>query len=239
MIPVYIDNHLLVAEKPAGILSQADETGDDDMLSRGKAYIKEKFDKPGAVFLGLVHRIDRPASGIMVFARTSKAAARLTDQFKKKLVKKVYLALVEGRPEQTGSFEDYLLKQGGRVQTARPHVKGARLATLSYRSIYEAGGRTLVQVQLETGRSHQIRVQFARRGFPVVGDLKYGAKTKHDGHNLALHALTLELEHPTKREQMVFASPLPRSWGRDICEIADALLRNGSRVRSPVFPMKS
>jgi 23S rRNA pseudouridine1911/1915/1917 synthase len=237
--PVYVDNHLLVLEKPAGVLSQADITGDDDMLTRGKLYIKKKFDKPGAVFLGLVHRLDRPASGIMVFARTSKAAARLTDQFKKKQVKKVYLALVEGRPEHTGEMEDYLLKQGGRVTTARPQVTGARHAKLSYRSVYESGGRTLVEVYPETGRAHQIRVQFSRRGFPIVGDLKYGAKTKHDGYNLALHAHTLEFEHPTLKETLVFGSPLPREWGREVCEIADGRMPKKLTARGLIGPVKS
>ena len=221
MNPIFLDNHLLVLDKPAGLLSQADQTGDDDMLSRGKRFIKTRFNKPGAVFLGLVHRLDRPASGVMVFARTSKAAARLTEQFKKRTVRKQYLALVEGRPEHEGVFEDHLIKQQGRVRTARAHVSGARKARLSYRAIYESGGRTLVLVQLETGRAHQIRVQFASRGFPLVGDARYGSKARHGSGSLALHALSIEIEHPTLRERMTFVSELPRSWGPDVCAIAD------------------
>jgi len=209
---LYLDNHLLVAVKPAGMLSQADKTGDPDMLSLGKAYLKERFEKPGAVFLGLVHRLDRPASGVMVFARTSKAAARLSEQFRRHTPVKRYLAIVEGRLEGEDRWVDQMLKDehGPRIVSAG-HPKAKR-ATLSWRALGVQNGCTLVEVGLETGRAHQIRLQFARRGRPLLGDLRHGATRPFDGRNLALHSYSLEIEHPTQKRAMRWRAPPPASW---------------------------
>ncbi len=220
MTPLYVDNHLLVIEKNAGQLSQADRTGDTDLLSTWRQYIKVRFDKPGNVFLGLVHRLDRPVSGVMVFARTSKAAARLSDQFRANTIEKTYLALVEGRPGYSGTMEDYLLKKGKRVKCVKPDKKGAKKARLSFRTLAESGGQSLVEIKLETGRSHQIRVQFSTRGCVLVGDRKYGAKSVFDGKNLALHASSLSFDHPTRSERLLFRSSLPATWPDLFREIA-------------------
>jgi 23S rRNA pseudouridine1911/1915/1917 synthase len=211
---LFTDNHLLVLVKPAGMLSQGDETGDLDLLTWAKAWVKERFDKPGDVFLGLVHRIDRPVSGVMVFARTSKAAARLSDQFRRRAADKRYMALVEGRLAGSGRAEDHLVKEDRRVRIVPPDYPGAARAVLRWRAVAHRDGRTLVDVELETGRPHQVRVQLAALGHPIVGDLRYGAKTELDGRNLALHAYMLGLEHPTRREPLRFTAPPPASWGR-------------------------
>jgi 23S rRNA pseudouridine1911/1915/1917 synthase len=214
---LYLDNHLLVVAKPAGLLVQGDETGDTDLLTLGKAYLKERFDKPGAVFLGLVHRLDRPVSGVVALARTSKAAARLSEQFRGRSPDKRYLALVEGRLTGEGTREDYLAKLDRTVRVVKPtHPEGKR-AALRWRSLgtdrtRKQGDLSLVEVELVTGRAHQIRVQLAAMGVPILGDLRYGATREFDGRNLALHALALTLEHPTLREPMTFRAPPPPSW---------------------------
>jgi 23S rRNA pseudouridine1911/1915/1917 synthase len=208
----YVDNHLLVIEKPAGMLSQADRTGDEDVLSAGKAWVGEHFNKPGAVFLGLVHRLDRPASGLMVLARTSKAAARLTDQFRLHVVEKRYLAWVEGQPDPSGALKDWLLKEEERVRVVPPGTPGGKEARLSYEVIQRLEGSALVVIRLQTGRPHQVRVQFASRGFPLVGDLRYGASQVLDGRNLALHAAALAVDHPTRTERLGWTAPLDARW---------------------------
>ena len=204
----YEDNHILVAEKPAGMPSQADATGAPDMLSLVKSYVKEKYSKPGEAYIGLVHRLDRPAAGLMVFARTSKAAARLAEQVRTRQMQKKYLAVVagDGLPEQ-GRMEDYLLKDVGKniSRRAQPHEKGAKRAVLEYRVLEARQGQALVLVHLETGRPHQIRLQFALRGWSLVGDAKYGS----GGQDLALYSCFLGFLHPTKREKMEFCA-LPR-----------------------------
>jgi len=210
--PLYIDNHLMVVNKPAGILAQADETGDPDILTLGKAYLKKRFGKPGKVYLGLVHRLDRPVSGVMVLARTSKAAARLTEMFRERQVEKRYLAVVEGQISGTDHWRDYLLKDGRKVRTvAADHPKGKE-ARLSWQAIDTGASTSLVEVALHTGRPHQIRLQFASRGYPLVGDLRYDAKTRFDGINLALHSYSLGITHPTRREPMSFVVRPPQSW---------------------------
>ena len=209
---IYEDNHLLVIMKPAGLLSQADETGDTDLLALGRDYLKKRYNKPGNVFLGLVHRLDRPASGVMVLARTSKAAARLTAQFKGRKTDKRYLAIVEGHLEGKGSFEDYLVKDGrkSRVVSA-DHPKG-KVAKLSWEALGHQGGTTLVSVKLFTGRAHQIRLQFASRKHPLLGDLRYDASREFDGKNLALHSWLLAFEHPTREEPLCFKALPPATW---------------------------
>lgn len=216
----YVDNHVLVVEKPAGMLSQGDRTGDEDLLSRMKQWVGERYNKPGNVYLGLVHRLDRPASGLMVLARTSKAAARLTEQFKQRTVEKHYLAWVEGSTPAAATWEDHLLKQDGSVSVVRASTPGAKRASLEFKTVQQTEDRSLVAVHLHTGRAHQIRVQFASRGFPLVGDMRYGARTELDGRNLALHATALAFDHPTRKVRMGWTSTVPASWPDSVREEA-------------------
>lgn len=199
---IYEDNHLLVALKPAGVPVQADSSGDDDFLSQLKRYIGKKYNKPGAVYLGLVHRLDRPTAGVMVFARTSKAASRLTAQFKKGGISKYYLAVLNGVPPEEGELNDYLIKDHDKniVRTCEKETPGAKAASLTYKLLDVKDGRSLVRIKLGTGRSHQIRVQFSSRGFPLLGDRKYGSSAGE----LALFSHRLELTHPTTKEHMAF-----------------------------------
>ncbi len=229
---VYLDNHLLVVNKPAGLLSQADRTGDVDLLSLAKAFIKERFNKPGNVYLGLVHRLDRPASGVMVLARTSKAAGRLTAQFKQRTVDKRYLALVEGTLQGAGRCVDYLVKENQQVRVVEASYPSAKRAGLSWEALASGSRCTLVRIQLETGRAHQIRVQLAHRGFPLVGDMRYGGTQELDGRNLALHSYRLTLEHPTLREAMTWVTPPPATWKGWFDEAIAQLLSESSPDQS-------
>ncbi len=213
---LYLDNHLLVVHKPAGLLVQEDHTGDPDLMTLGKAYVKREFAKPGAVFLGLVHRLDRPVSGVMVLARTSKAASRLSDQFRRRAPDKRYLALVEGRLDGQGVREDWLAKVDRHVRVVKPgHPEGKR-AELRWQALAtektKHGSISLVEVELLTGRAHQVRVQLAALGHPILGDLRYKAQREFDGRNLALHSFRLEIEHPTQREAMTFSALPPATW---------------------------
>lgn len=207
---LYVDNHLLVVHKPAGVLVQGDRTGDRTLLEDAKAYVKEAFDKPGNVYLGIVHRLDRPASGVVVFARTSKAAARLSEQFRARQVQKVYWALVEGKTPHGETWVDRLERKG---PTSRV-VKGGRgqEAVLTFRRLGYRRKVSWVEVEPQTGRHHQIRVQFAHRGHPVLGDFRYGAQVKFPNRALALHARSLALSHPTRREEMTFEAEPEAFW---------------------------
>jgi 23S rRNA pseudouridine1911/1915/1917 synthase len=209
---LYLDNHLLVIIKPAGMLSQADRTRDPDVVTWAKVYLKERFAKPGNVFAGLVHRLDRPASGVMVLARTSKAAARLGKAFAGRAVTKQYLALVEGVPDPQGLAEDHLVKQERKVRVVSADHPGGKFAALEWRVLVSKGNRSLVEVLLKTGRPHQVRVQMSSRGWPIVGDFRYGSSREFDGQNLALHAWRLALEHPTKKEPLSWTAELPPQW---------------------------
>ena len=202
---LYEDNHLLVVVKPVNLPVQADASGDPDLLSVLKAYIKEKYGKPGEVYLGLVHRLDRPVGGVMVFARTSKAAARLTAQFRSHGAKKRYCAVVEGDAEPEASLTDWLLKDEATHTThvVDPSTAGAKDARLRYVTLGRRDGRTLVDVELYTGRSHQIRVQLSHAGLPIVGDQRYNPGAKI-GTQIALFSYALTIEHPTTKEQMTF-----------------------------------
>ena len=203
---LYEDNHLLVVEKPYGVPSQADSSGDDDMLSMCKAYIKRKYDKPGEVYLGLVHRLDRPTRGVMVFARTSKAAARLSKQIQAGQFDKTYTAVLVNEPAQkTGELVDYLLKDENMriARVVHEGTPGAKKAVMRYEVLATQDGVTLVRVKLITGRIHQIRAQFDAIGCSVYGDMKYGRRDKKE--KLALFASEVCLVHPTKKERMCFA----------------------------------
>ena len=206
---LYEDNHLLVVVKPANLPTQADASGDDDLLSILKRYIGEKYNKPGAVYLGLVHRLDRPVGGVMVFARTSKAASRLSEAFRTHEQDRRYLAVVEGEIPGEKTLVDFLLKDGktGMVRAVKEGVPGAKLAKLVTRPIASKEELTLTDVQLFTGRSHQIRVQHARAGHPLWGDMRYGHGKP--GRQIALWAYHLKVEHPTRHEMLCFCCPPP------------------------------
>ncbi len=207
---LYTDNHLLVVRKPAGMLVQGDRTGDTSLLDCARAYIKDKFNKPGNVYLGLVHRLDRPTSGVVVFALTSKAAKRLSEQFRVGSVRKTYWALVHGKTPMEGRLVDRIRRRG---PTSRI-VKGAsgQRAELFFRRLRHRKGVSWVEVELVTGRHHQIRVQFAHRDHPVIGDFRYGSKVKFGQRALALHARSLTISHPTRKEEMTFVAALESFW---------------------------
>lgn len=200
---LYEDNHIIVVVKPCNILSQADSTGDIDMLTIVKKYIKEKYHKPGNVYLGLVHRLDRPVGGVMIFARSSKAASRLTSMIKEHKFTKRYLAVVNGfLQNKNGTYHDYLLKKedGNTVFTTKEKGKEA---VLEYKVLKENKDKnlSLVDILLLTGRHHQIRVQFASRGNSLYGDQRYG---KCDNKQIALWAYSLTIYHPITKEQLTF-----------------------------------
>lgn len=225
---LHLDNHLLVVNKPPGLLAQADVTGDPDLLTLGKAFLKDRFRKPGNVFLGLVHRLDRPASGVIVLARTSKAAARLSEQFRRRSPRKTYLAIVEGKIEGEGTLRHHLVKEDGRVRMVDSSHPSGREAELHWRALGTRetgeGKSSLLQVDLVTGRAHQIRVQVSAMGHPIVGDMRYGAERELDGRNIALHSRALTIEHPTLREAMTFVAPPPAIWPRYFDDLISALL---------------
>lgn len=202
---LYEDNHIIVVIKPYNIPSQSDKTNDIDMLSLVKEYIKEKYQKPGNVYVGLVHRLDRPVGGIMVFAKTSKAASRLSESIRNKSFSKTYLAVVNGKFEkQNGILENYLWKDEAlnMSKVVSKDKKNAKLARLTYEVLAEKNDLSLVKINLETGRHHQIRVQFSNAGHSLYGDQKYGKGSMEK--QIALWAYRLEFKHPVKDEIMKF-----------------------------------
>lgn len=212
---LYEDNHIIVVKKEPNIPSQTDKTEDLDMLTIIKQYLKEKYDKPGNVYLGLVHRLDRPVGGVMVFAKTSKAASRLSNQVREKVFKKKYLAVVDGKFEnKNGVLEDYLYKneRNNMSKVVSKDKKNAKLAKLDYEVLAynEVKNLSLVKVNLHTGRHHQIRVQLANSGHSIFGDQKYGSRGK--GKQIALWAYELIIQHPVTKEELTFKC-LPESNG--------------------------
>ena len=208
---LYEDNHLLVVKKPPNVPAQADASGDPDLLSLLKAYVKEKYDKPGEVYLGLVHRLDRPVGGAMVFARTSKAASRLSEQVRARGMRRTYLAVVRGTPPKEGFLRDFLLKDE-RTNTSRAvpeGTAGAREARLTFRVLARRDGLSLCEIHLQTGRSHQIRVQFSHADWPLWGDARYGGGKP--GEQIALWGSALELVHPTKKTPLRIPCPPPHT----------------------------
>jgi 23S rRNA pseudouridine1911/1915/1917 synthase len=210
----YRDNHLLVLYKPAGLLVQSDETREVSLLDLGKLWIKQVYKKPGRVFLGMVHRLDRPVAGVVLFCRTSKAAARISEQFRTGTVQKYYLAVLEGElKNKSGRLVNFIQRRENRSsQVVHEKTPGSQEARLSFTVLDFAEGRTLVQVDLETGRRHQIRVQFAHAGHPVAGDLRYGAPAALPEKQIALFAKELIVNHPVRNETLRFESPLPCDW---------------------------
>ena len=213
---VFEDNHLLVVNKPAGILVQSDRTGDESLLELMKDYIKVKYNKPGNVFLGLPHRLDRPVSGVVILAKTSKALERINEQFRKKIVDKTYWALTHSSPpDMNGTLTNWLIKDHKRnlVSITKKQKKNALRAELDYKVIGKISDEHLIEVKLITGRFHQIRVQLKSVGCPIVGDVKYGfPKPNRDG-SICLHARSIKLVHPVKKEEVIFEADLPeKNW---------------------------
>ena len=208
---IYEDNHILVVNKTAGLLVQGDKTGDKSLLDLAKKYIKDKYQKPGEVFLGLVHRLDRPTTGVIVLARTSKALSRLSQQFKERIPKKIYRAIVSGTPEPKATLEHYLRKNSSKNKSFHypKNTPNTKKAILHYRSVKQLKSYHVLDIELETGRHHQIRAQLAAVGLHIKGDLKYGAKRPNKNGSIHLHARSLTLIHPTKKEEMTFLAPTP------------------------------
>jgi 23S rRNA pseudouridine1911/1915/1917 synthase len=210
---LYEDNHCLAVEKPAGLLTMGDHSGQPTLVDAAKDYLARKYNKPGNVFVGVVHRLDRPVSGVVLFARTSKGASRLSEQFRVRSVEKTYLALVEGTVSPAnGLLQDRLSKDRERnVVSVVDDEEDGQDCVLSYERVQKMGRFTLVRILPQTGRSHQIRVQLSARGWPIVGDGKYGAKSRVEGF-IALHAASLMFAHPTTQEPITVTSDWPAAW---------------------------
>ncbi|MFP4977914.1 RluA family pseudouridine synthase [Paenibacillus sp. CN-4] len=214
---LFEDNHLLGVVKPVNVPVQEDSTGDPDMLTLLKEDLKERYQKPGNVFLGLVHRLDRPVGGAMIFAKTSKAASRLSESIRNRSFRKVYLTVVHGKPPAlSGRLQDTLLKDPGTntVTVVRPGTPGAKDAILDYAVLGSADGLSLLKVELLTGRPHQIRVQLSHAGCPLYGDQKYGARVNRPGWQIALWSAVVGFPHPVSRSEVVLTSlpPSAHPW---------------------------
>ena len=213
MTVLYEDNHIIAVNKTCNEIVQGDKTGDTPLSDIVKAYIKEKYNKPGEVFLGVTHRLDRPTSGVVLFARTSKALTRLNEMFKShEQIKKTYWAIVQGAPKQDEArLENWLVRNEAQNKSyiAKPGAKDAKQAILSYKTLAKGEHYTLLEVNLETGRHHQIRCQLAAIGCPVKGDLKYGAKRSNPDGGICLHARKIEFIHPVSKENICITAPIP------------------------------
>lgn len=216
---LYEDNHCLAVDKPAGLLSQGDASADCSLVDLAALYIKARYQKPGKVYLGLLHRLDRPTSGVVLLARTSKAASRLSAQFRQGTVSKLYWAIVEGSPrERAGEWVDLLEKdaRANRSEIVEHETASSKEARVAFRVLEQSRRFTQLELSPATGRSHQLRVQLAQRGLPIVGDRKYGATSRLkalDGQaRIALHARQLTFAHPTRNEAITIVAPIPGDW---------------------------
>lgn len=210
---IYEDNHVIVINKSASDIVQGDKTGDETLPDRIKAYLKAKYDKPGNVFCGVVHRLDRPTSGAVVFARTSKALERLNLQFRDKETNKVYWAITEKRPDEHEGTLINFLKKNEKQNKSYVHateVPGSKKAILHYKYLLSSDRYHLLEITLETGRHHQIRCQLAAIGCPIKGDVKYGAKRPNPDGSISLHARLLSFQHPTTKETLSFTASVPQ-----------------------------
>lgn len=206
------DNHIIVINKRVGDIVQGDKTGDKPLSDVVKEYIKEKYNKPGEVFLGVVHRLDRPTTGIVVFARTSKALSRLNDLFKNRETQKTYWAVVKNKPAEASAKLVHYLKRNEKNNTSKAHSKevpDSKIASLDYRIIRELNNYYALEINLHTGRHHQIRAQLAAIGSPIKGDLKYGADRSNVDGGIHLHARKLTLTHPVTKEVLEITAPVP------------------------------
>jgi 23S rRNA pseudouridine1911/1915/1917 synthase len=243
------DGPVIAVNKPAGIVVQGAPAGVANLADLVRDYLRTKYAKPGNVYLGVPHRLDRPVTGVVIFSRNSKGAARLAEQFATRVVQKTYLAILERPPEPpAGTLTDWLLRAGEehenaddprapKVSVVTSEIPGAKQAILHYRTLATARGRALVEITLETGRMHQIRVQFASRGCPIVGDTQYGARSSWDGveiraataddasryHPIALHAWRLALKHPVRYDDLTITAPPPESWSRQGLSIPQSI----------------
>lgn len=207
---LYVDNHLLVLNKPAGLLTQPSGTDQNSLQAEAKAWIKEKYQKPGNVFLEAVHRLDKPVSGIVVFGRTSKALTRLNASIRDKKTQKIYYALVEGMPPaQKGTLEHWIAHDDFRAAVVPKGDPNGKLARLHYEVIQQKNNRSLLKIELETGRYHQIRLQLSAMGCPIIGDKKYGSKILLERDGIALHHGRLQIPHPVTQELLTFEAPIP------------------------------
>lgn len=210
---LYEDNHLLALYKPAGLLVQGDKTGDITLLELGKSWLKKRYNKPGQVFLGMVHRLDRPVAGVVLFCRTSKAASRVSEQFRCNLPVKQYLAVVEGNiTENSGTICNHISRNGTTSQISEKPSANSQKAELDFKVLDRKDGKTFVEIKLKTGRHHQIRAQLSHKGFPIIGDLRYGAKKPLPQRQIALFAQKLVINHPVKDEPLTITCPLPSGW---------------------------
>lgn len=213
MTVLYEDNHIIAVNKTCNEIVQGDKTGDTPLSEIVKAYIKAQYNKPGEVFLGVTHRLDRPTSGVVLFARTSKALTRLNEMFKShEQIKKTYWAIVQGCPKvPEARLENWLIRNEAQNKSyiAKPHANNAKQAILEYKTLVRGENYTLLEVNLETGRHHQIRCQLAAIGCPVKGDLKYGAKRSNPDGGICLHARKIEFIHPVKKENICITAPVP------------------------------
>ena len=206
------DNHLIIVNKKAGDIVQGDKTGDTPLSEIVKQYLKKKYDKPGNVFLGVVHRLDRPTSGAVIFAKTSKALGRLNEQLKNKQIKKTYWTIVKGKTPQKGSLVHYLKKnpKNNKSTAFKNPVEGSKKGILHFKTLGNSDNYSLLEIDLETGRHHQIRSQLAKTGFPVKGDLKYGFPRSNPDKGISLHARKLSFIHPVSKEKIEIKAPLPK-----------------------------
>ncbi len=225
MTVLYEDNHIIIINKVAGEIVQGDKTGDKSLCDTMKQYIKEKYAKPGNVFIGLPHRLDRPVSGIVVFAKTSKALERLNNMFRDGNVKKIYWAITKGKPlPAEGEISSWILRNEkmNKSFSYKKEVNGSKHALLYYRHIASSQNYNLIEVELKTGRHHQIRCQLASIGCPIKGDLKYGAQRSNPDGSISLHARYIEFIHPVSKEPISVTAPLP----------ADKLWQSFAKVES-------
>lgn len=209
---IYEDNHIIIVNKTNSEIVQGDKTGDRPLSEQVKEYLRVKYSKPGNVFCGVVHRLDRPVSGIVVFAKTSKALTRLNEMFKNQKVQKTYWAIVANRPPQDeGVLEDYLVRneKQNKSYAYRNEVPGSKKAVLDYRLIGQSKNYYLLEVHLHTGRHHQIRCQLANLGCPIKGDLKYGARRSNPGGGISLHARNVQFVHPVSKQLIDVTAPVP------------------------------
>ena len=210
--PLYEDNHIIIVNKRAGEIVQGDKTGDTPLSEMVKAYIKEKCHKPGDVFLGVVHRVDRPVSGVVLFARTSKALSRLSEMFRTRAIRKTYWAIVSNQPPQEEGTLTHWLTRNPKNNTSRAYdreVPNSKQAILDYRIIGHSNRYWLLEVDLHTGRHHQIRCQLAKIGCPIKGDLKYGAQRSNPDGSISLHARSIQFEHPVSHLPIDITAPVP------------------------------